>query len=60
MVAGSAAVQVGTANFYDPRAPLTVAEGMEAWCRTRGIGRVQELTGTLRLPNTREQETTAG
>ena len=60
MVAGSGAVQVGTANFYDPRAPLTVAEGMEAWCRARGIPRVQELTGTLRLPNAREQETTAG
>jgi len=60
MVAGSAAVQVGTANFYDPRAPLTVAEGMEAWCRARGIARVQDLTGTLRLPNAREQETTAG
>jgi len=60
MVAGSGAVQVGTANFYDPSAPLTVAEGMEAWCRARGIPRVQELTGTLRLPNAREQETTAG
>ena len=60
MVAGSSAVQVGTANFYEPRAPLTVAEGMEAWCRARGVLRVQDLTGTLRLPVVKEQETTAG
>jgi dihydroorotate dehydrogenase (NAD+) catalytic subunit len=60
MVAGSGAVQVGTANFYDPRAPLTIAEGMEAWCRARGIGRVQDLTGTMRLPNAKEAATSAG
>ena len=59
MVAGSAAVQVGTANFYDPSAPARVASEMAAWCRKRGVRSVGELTGTLRLPQ-KEQETNAG
>ena len=59
MVAGSAAVQVGTANFYDPSAPARVAEGMAAWCRSRGVRAVSAITGSLRLP-AKEQDTNAG
>jgi dihydroorotate dehydrogenase (NAD+) catalytic subunit len=44
---GACAVQVGTATFYDPRAPLRVAEEMEAWCRHHGVGAVADMTGTL-------------
>jgi dihydroorotate dehydrogenase (NAD+) catalytic subunit len=60
MVAGSAAVQVGTANFYDPSAPARLAAGMASWCRARGVAAVRELTGTLRLPAAKEQETSPG
>jgi dihydroorotate dehydrogenase (NAD+) catalytic subunit len=45
---GASAVQVGTATFYDPRAPLRIAEEMARWCRAHGVRAVTELIGTLR------------
>lgn len=50
MMAGSAAVQVGTANFVTPAAPATIARGLADWCRARKIAAVRELTGCLQLP----------
>jgi dihydroorotate dehydrogenase (NAD+) catalytic subunit len=45
VMAGADAVQVGTATFRDPRAPLTVLEEMERWCSRRGVRRLSELRG---------------
>ena len=45
---GASAVQVGTATFYDPRAPLRIAEEMARWCRAHGVRAVTEVIGTLR------------
>jgi dihydroorotate dehydrogenase (NAD+) catalytic subunit len=45
MMAGADAVQVGTATFRDPRAPIKVLGEMEAWCSRRGIRRVSDLRG---------------
>ncbi|HXH27930.1 MAG TPA: dihydroorotate dehydrogenase [Candidatus Polarisedimenticolia bacterium] len=50
MVAGSAAVQVGTTNFFDPGGSVRIVREIEAWCRARGVGAVRDLVGTLRLP----------
>lgn len=47
MVAGAAAVQVGTATFADPRAPGQVASGLVDWCRRHGIRDGGELTGAI-------------
>ena len=44
---GARAVQVGTATFYDPRAPVRVAREMAAWCRRHDVAAVAELVGTL-------------
>jgi dihydroorotate dehydrogenase (NAD+) catalytic subunit len=52
MVAGSSAVQIGTANFYDPGGSVRVVREIEDWCRRKKIGAVRELIGTLRLPRT--------
>ena len=49
MLAGAAAVQVGTATFADPRAPNRVLSEMIAWCRRNGVARVGELTGAALL-----------
>jgi dihydroorotate dehydrogenase (NAD+) catalytic subunit len=46
--AGARAVQVGTATFYDPAAPVRVAREMAAWCRAHGVGAVRDVVGTLR------------
>ncbi|HWP66768.1 MAG TPA: dihydroorotate dehydrogenase [Candidatus Limnocylindria bacterium] len=48
LACGASAVQVGTATFYDPAAPLRIAREMERWCRRHAIGAVASLTGTLR------------
>ena len=32
MLAGAAAVEVGTANFWDPCATEKIVEGLEGWC----------------------------
>jgi dihydroorotate dehydrogenase (NAD+) catalytic subunit len=45
LLAGASAVQVGSATFADPRAPLTVLEGLEDWCRVHQIDRVTDLIG---------------
>ena len=44
---GARAVQVGTATFYDPGAPVRVAEEMARWCRRHGVEAVAEMGGTL-------------
>lgn len=44
---GARAVQVGTATFYDPRAPLSIAEEVAAWCRAHGVRAVTDVIGTL-------------
>ena len=49
IVAGAAAVQVGTANFTDPLAMPKIVDGMNAWLAAHGIADVNELRGTLRL-----------
>ena len=56
MVAGSSAIQVGTANFYDPTLSARIVEEMGAWCRAEGIGAVREIIGTLRLPPAKSSE----
>jgi len=37
LAAGANAVQVGTATFVDPRAPLRVLEELRAWCCSHGL-----------------------
>jgi dihydroorotate dehydrogenase (NAD+) catalytic subunit len=44
---GARAVQVGTATFYDPRAPLRIAEEIAAWCARHDVARVTDVVGTL-------------
>jgi len=51
LMAGASAVQVGTATFRNPRAPLDVLEGLEEFMREHGVEDVRELTGAAR-PNT--------
>jgi dihydroorotate dehydrogenase (NAD+) catalytic subunit len=45
LAAGADAVQVGTATFVDPRAPLRVLEELKAWCSSQGIANISALAG---------------
>jgi dihydroorotate dehydrogenase (NAD+) catalytic subunit len=60
MIAGASAVQIGTANFYDPQGPARLVRDLRAWCRREKVAAVRDVTGTLRLPSRREQDTVAG
>ncbi len=44
--AGASAVQVGTANFADPRSTMRITDELGAWCVEAGIARVADLIGT--------------
>jgi dihydroorotate dehydrogenase (NAD+) catalytic subunit len=48
LLAGATAVQVGTATFVNPRAPVDVLEGIEAYMRDEGVDDVRELIGAAR------------
>jgi len=45
LLAGASAVQVGTATFADPRAPVRVLDELLAWCRRHGVTTVGEIIG---------------
>jgi dihydroorotate dehydrogenase (NAD+) catalytic subunit len=49
MVAGATAVEVGTATFWDPRAPLRIARELAGFLRRERVGAASDLTGTLKL-----------
>lgn len=51
LIAGARAVQVGTASFIDPRAPERIARELNNVLRKNNIRYVNDLVGTLRLPN---------
>ena len=56
IMAGASAVQVGTASFTNPRAPLDVLEGIEQFMEKEGINRLTDLIGTARHQITRRRE----
>jgi dihydroorotate dehydrogenase (NAD+) catalytic subunit len=47
MLAGATAVQVGTANYWDPRATEKIVSELERWCKEHEVNRIAELTGAM-------------
>jgi dihydroorotate dehydrogenase (NAD+) catalytic subunit len=50
LIAGCAAVQVGTANFVDPGVYDRILAGLDAYLRRHGLGDISEVVGTLQMP----------
>ena len=48
IIAGASAVQVGTANFVNPKAAADIISGMEKYMRQGKIKNIKELTGCLK------------
>jgi len=48
IMAGASAIQVGTASFANPRAPLDILQGIEQFMGKEGIEDVSELIGAAR------------
>ena len=49
LVAGASAVQIGTANFYDPKGSMLLAEQLAETLTKLGAKSVMELVGTLKV-----------
>ena len=48
LMAGASAIQIGTASFNNPRAPLDILEGIEQFMQREGIKDITELIGAAR------------
>lgn len=57
IIAGARAVQIGTANFYDPQASLRIVEDLRSYCRRHRV-HLSELIGSLRLPQSQHSGAT--
>jgi len=49
LLAGACAVQIGTANFQDPRAPLRILDGLEKFMAKRGFASLKDLIGKMKV-----------
>lgn len=49
MLAGSTAIQVGTANFIDPQVSVKIIDGIELYCEENGFSSVRDLVGALEV-----------
>jgi len=53
LIAGASLVQVGTATFWDPAAPLKIARELEKLLPELGVDSVTNLIGSLKKPSTK-------
>jgi len=49
IIAGASAVEIGTGNFLDPDTPVNVLEGIRKYMRERGVARISDLTGSIKI-----------
>ena len=49
MLAGAAAVQVGTASFIDPGVMQKIIDGLQGYCEQEGIATLSKLTGAIEV-----------
>ena len=48
-IAGARAVQVGTANFYDPGTSVRIVQGLRDYCQRKRL-HLAEIIGSLKIP----------
>ena len=48
IIAGASAVQIGTANYYDPTVTMKVIDGITEYCQKNNVQDVKELIGSIR------------
>ena len=47
IMAGASAIEVGTANFINPRVTIEIIEGLKAYCERHGVTRLMDLRGII-------------
>jgi dihydroorotate dehydrogenase (NAD+) catalytic subunit len=50
IIAGASAVQVGTANFVNPRVTMEIIDGLASYLQSHGIASIKEMIGSIRIP----------
>lgn len=50
LVTGATAIQVGTANYYDPLASVKIIDALPNALNSLGVNRVQQIIGSLKRP----------
>jgi dihydroorotate dehydrogenase (NAD+) catalytic subunit len=50
LIAGATAIQVGTANYYDPLACLKIISGLTRYCQEHQLDSITSLIGSLEVP----------
>jgi dihydroorotate dehydrogenase (NAD+) catalytic subunit len=53
LLVGARAVQIGTANLYDPAAPLKILRQIKKFLAAEGITEVKRFIGSLKIPDPR-------
>ena len=48
MLAGAVAVEVGTANYWDPRATENIVRELEQWSAQHGVEKITDLIGAMK------------
>jgi dihydroorotate dehydrogenase (NAD+) catalytic subunit len=43
LLAGASAIQIGTANFFDPAVTMKVIEGLQKYCEAHGLKSLADL-----------------
>jgi dihydroorotate dehydrogenase (NAD+) catalytic subunit len=49
MIAGASAIEVGTANFIDPESTEKIIRDLDAYCRQKGIPKIDQIIGALKV-----------
>ncbi len=49
LIAGARAIQVGTANFYNPAASQQIAQGLKDYCQSHKINNINDIIGSLQV-----------
>ncbi|HKP85119.1 MAG TPA: dihydroorotate dehydrogenase [Blastocatellia bacterium] len=47
IIAGATAVQIGTANYYDPRVTMKIIDGLSEYCDRTRVDSIRSLVGSI-------------
>jgi dihydroorotate dehydrogenase (NAD+) catalytic subunit len=56
LLVGARAVEVGTANFWDPAASIKIIQGLAAYCQRKGIQKLSSIVGQVKSNSHEPQE----
>jgi dihydroorotate dehydrogenase (NAD+) catalytic subunit len=49
IIAGATAIQIGTANYYDPRVTIKVIDGLTEYCDRNQVDSITSLIGSIQI-----------